>query len=1179
MNFTPDQQRAISSFDRNVIVVAGAGSGKTAVLVQRYLALLDAHPNWPLNALVAITFTEKAAGEMRDRVRQALEDLLTTATTDDARALWSGRVGAMDSARIDTFHSLCAAILRANAAEAGIDPRFGVLDEVDARILLDNVIDDALRALVAESDPAVRLFAEYDAALIRETLMGFAGVELPPLDDDLPARWQAAWEADARAELDSFLRAEAAEAAAWQPIKGWPTIEDKLFDQWRLAHDALAYLDTHRNLSDARLPLTALSAINLTGGAAKAWGDKEAVAAAKEPLKALRERAKAVLAVLGEPPNELDKRAAELVPLWAALVRRVQAMYRDAKAAAALDFDDLEARARHLLLHHAGVRARYAGAEFKHLLVDEFQDTNAAQWDIVRALADPAQPGNLFLVGDARQSIYAFRGADVSVFERVRGQLVEIAGMDSQVTLAQSFRTHRGLVDCFNMIFAHILTRDPHSPVSDYQIALGAAMQAFRLDAPCDAPAVEICLIESSRADGVESSTGTRRAQEADTLAARIRALVDEGQPVYDKRLGEHRPIGYGDVVLLFQSTSAITLYEDALKRAGLPFVTVAGRGYYDRQEVWDLVNLLNALYNTSDDLALASVLRSPLFSLSDDALLAMRFVTGDRPSPPPLWLALADAASGITPHIADDDRTRAEFAANCLGELADLAGRVTIAELLRMALDQTGYLATLTGLPDGARRRGNVEKLLDKATSSGKITLGAFSQYLRDLTENEAREGEALLDVEGAITLMTVHRAKGLEFPLVALVDTSWRRGDHGGPPLVLDPVYGLCCSAFDPAQDKLVASYAYRRANTLRQAREEAERKRLLYVAATRAQDYLLISGQVMRSAKGEVNTSGWLRWLLDAFGLAEFEPETDAALPYPWGHVHLRVLPARPDASGAAEPVDRGAWDAVLPASIAAPPPLLGEPPVRRDAPVRSLTGAQVADLGAIDLPGEGAFYKRRLRRSLFYDAPAHIEQVIAPGQWVSNSKIGDIVHKALSWWRFPNETNDLEAVLRGYAWEAGITEPVQQAVAVQMARRLLKQMQASPLYAWLDEAQAVYREVPFVYDSGAHSGNGVIDVIFQRADGAWAVLDYKTVDVTDASEPGAVAAHAARYALRLGVSAAATREQLRRLLNVDVIPEVMLYYIHHGEMVTLPTEVWQAALADFDTQVSKLFGQTP
>jgi ATP-dependent helicase/nuclease subunit A len=1176
MNFTPDQQRAISSYDRNVIVVAGAGSGKTAVLVQRYLALLDAHPEWPLNALVAITFTEKAAGEMRDRVRQALERRLANASSDDERRLWASRVSAMDSARIDTFHSLCADILRANAAEARIDPGFAVLDDIDARILLDNVIDDALRLLVSDGDAAVRLFSEYEMDTVRATVMRFISVPIPALDGDLFANWQAAWEQDARAALDAFLRGPAAYAADWLPLEGWPAAGDKLGDIWQATREALARLASVTAL-DAALPeLTVLSDIKVNVGAAAAWGGKEAVSAAKEPLKLLRDAARDILDLLATPPNTLDRRAGELVPMWAALIGRVQRLYADKKTAiAALDFDDLEARARHLLLNDAEVRARYAGAEFKHVLVDEFQDTNAAQWDIVRALADPAIPGSLFLVGDARQSIYAFRGADVSVFERVRAQLRQIGGEASEIPLAQSFRTHRGLVDCFNALFVHILVRDPHSPVRDYQIELGQPMAAFREEAPCGDAAVELLLIEKKSRDE-DSDSASRRQQEGALLAQRIREMVEAGRPIYDKRAGTHRPMGYGDVALLFQSSASLTVYEDALKQAGLPFVTVAGRGYYDRQEVWDLVNLLNVLYNTSDDLALAAVLRSPLFSLSDDALLAMR-MGGDRRNRPPLWLALADAGAGILPYLADDDRARAEFAANCLGELADLAGRITIAELLRMALDETGYLATLTGLPDGARRRGNVEKLLDKATSSGKITLGAFSQYLDDLSQNEAREGEALLDVEGAITLMTVHRSKGLEFPLVALVDTSWRRNDRADSPLVLDPVYGLACTAFDPDEDKLAQPYAFRRANALRQAREEAERKRLLYVAATRAQDTLLISGQVTRRKDGKVSADGWLDWLLEAFGLEEFEVGEDVSLPYSWGHLRLRVVPAEQDDSAYREPLDTSAWNDPAPPTNAAPPPLLAEPDIARDAPVRSLTATQVADLGAIDLPGEGVFYKRRLRRSLFYDAPAHIEQVVAPGQWVSNARIGEIVHKALRWWRFPTETDDMEAVLQGYAWEAGVTEKAPLAVAVQTARRLLKRMQLSPLYEWLNEAQAVYREVPFVYDSGAHTVHGVVDVVFQRADGSWAVLDYKTVDVPRADTEGAVEAHAERYDLRLGVYAAATREQLRRMLNVDVIPDVLLYYINHGTLVTVPAERWQAALDDFDTQVGKLFGQ--
>src|SRR5215207_2313161 len=175
MAFTLAQSRAIETHHQNVMVVAGAGSGKTSVLVHRYLALLDAHPEWPLNSLVAITFTQKAAQEMRDRVRQALEKRLAAAGTHEETRLWTERVAAMDSARIDTIHALCASILRANAAEAGVDPGFEVLDEIDAYMMLSTVIDDVLRGIVEQNHPSLRLFTEYgDSQGVRDILEQYA---------------------------------------------------------------------------------------------------------------------------------------------------------------------------------------------------------------------------------------------------------------------------------------------------------------------------------------------------------------------------------------------------------------------------------------------------------------------------------------------------------------------------------------------------------------------------------------------------------------------------------------------------------------------------------------------------------------------------------------------------------------------------------------------------------------------------------------------------------------------------------------------------------------------------------------------------------------------------------------------------------------------------------------------
>jgi len=210
-----------------------------------------------------------------------------------------------------------------------------------------------------------------------------------------------------------------------------------------------------------------------------------------------------------------------------------------------------------------------------------------------------------------------------------------------------------------------------------------------------------------------------------------------------------------------------------------------------------------------------------------------------------PLWEALQRED-----FTAEEQSGRA---AEVLVELRGMAGRVTIAELLRVtiaellrtALDRTGFLATLTALPDGARLRGNVEKLLDRARTSGQVTLGAFEAYLRDLSASEAREGEAAVEAGDTITLMTVHASKGLEFPLVVLVDSGWQRGNRGGGAVMHDQREGLACKVYDSEAEKLVATSAYVHIQRLNDSRQQAERKRLLYVAATRAQDYLLISG----------------------------------------------------------------------------------------------------------------------------------------------------------------------------------------------------------------------------------------------------------------------------------------------------------------------------------------------
>lgn len=1148
MNITSEQHAAIHTHDRNLIVVAGAGSGKTFVLVERYLALLEKNPDWTLNQLVAVTFTQKAAQEMRDRVRSALSHHASTAQ-GEAAALWASRLAAMDSARIDTIHALCASILRANAAEAKIDPRFSVLEDIEATILLENAIDDALRDLTLKNSEALVLFEHYEADEIRRALSKLISTDIQ-LDDDPFETWTKQWQTNAIEKAKKF--AEECQAGVWFS----PVGNDVMSQNWQLANDLLPALRAAVEALDHSRCVEILKTFATFQRPAKpagVWGDNGE--AAKKAIGALAKLAKTAEDAIGTPPGEHDRRAAALLPHWATLVRHAQEAYQRAKAErGALDFDDLERRTAALLREHPEVCARYKNAEFKHLLVDEFQDTNSTQWEIISALADPIQPGSLFLVGDAKQSIYAFRGADVTVFEEMRATLSGNGGRE--LPLARSFRTHKPLVDDFNRLFQKLLRRDTGAA---YEIEFGEPMDAQRESSPTtDTPHIELLLVnKASIQDGADEGKAERcRREEARAIARRLQAMVEAGLPVFDRKKGE-RALEWGDVALLFQSMNQVTIYEDEFKRAGLPFVTIAGRGYYDRQEVWDLLNLLRALHNPADTLALASALRSPLFNLSDDALLALR-VQGD-----PLWEALSQPA----PLLPADEIERVAFARETLMELRRLAGRVTISELLAEALEKTGYLAVLTGLPDGDRRRSNVEKLLEKAHSSGKITLSAFSQYLTDLSDREVREGEAALNVDNAVKLMTVHKSKGLEFPVVVMADCSWERRGGGNPPALLGQPF--VCTVYDETTGKWAKPFVYTQAEQEEKRRETAESRRKLYVAATRAQDYLIISGTIEIGKKDRKLTGGgWMRWLLDAFELCDLPPEGEHVL-QDWGNVRVSFVQVteQPLVSAAAQARNEPS-PALMPAADEMPP-MVQPLALDQQAALRSLKATQLADIGSAlhaTPVHRRAAYRARWRREALYDAPARVETVSQARKSHFNRHVGKMVHQMLHVWRRGMSEADIRHMLHGYAWDEGVVEPEAQQRLVDAAYRLLGWVLRSDVHRWIAEAAEVHRELPFSHLTNDNRiVHGRIDVLLRTKRGDWRIVDYKTTWVNKAEKPEH---HAQRYHLQVGIYAEAVEEL------VKATPEVYIYYIQHGFTVRIETQHWRAALDELNHSMTLL-----
>ena len=1056
---TENQKRAINDHGKNYVVVASAGAGKTRVLVERYLTLLERC--YALPSIVAITFTEKAASEMRDRVRRAIEERTKDSSQQNA-ALWIKHLTEIDAAQIGTIHSLCARLIRANPAEVQVDPRFEVLEETNAVILRDEAINAVLTELAESGGNALALLSEYEVRTVRDTLSDLfkradavdeAFTHLPENIDALLAEWQVRL---SQAQCDGIT--QLLNCSPWRDAVDWTCGHAATKNDDKLELVRLEFERCLRSIesTDVGPIIQALRQIGATKigniGTKSAWEDPKA---ARQIIMQLRDLAKEFCETFDLVFNDDDRRSAERIFQWRELWLHARAKYTQAKTAQrALDFNDLEDLARKLLLNHASVRERYY-AEFATVMVDEYQDTNAAQRDIIYALASPDQPDRLFVVADGKQSIYGFRGADVSVFTQTRQDIQKFWSDDAIILLSESFRAHQRLGQAFNYLFERIMAVEGKR--APFEIEYDA-MQAVR-------PSLERkTVIETIQIPEEGIAEGERRAREAEELARRIGALVlDEHFQVWDKQSNAYRDATWGDVALLFRATTHFSIYEDAFKLAHIPYVTFAGKGYYDRPEVRDLIQLLRALDNPTDDLAIASVLRSPLYILSDETLYRLRR-TGQ---------SFRTAISAIPDDVQGDERIRVEFAHTSLEELWKKVGRVPILDLLQVALQRTGYLATLTALMDGERRRANVEKLLALARRTGLVRLSDFNAYLQDLTAQEVREGEAVIEAEKAVHLMSIHRAKGLEFPIVVIPDashTTRRNSDL----ILTDRAQGITVTVRD-ARGKTVKPVAYQLQKLDAERREEAEEKRLLYVAATRAQDYLIVSGSNKLDEKSS---------------LALIQNALDGQTVFEWGTIETH------------EPSVDFSPSFVSP-EIAIENFIQGN---KIDEPLLALPKLSLP-LSLPDVPNLGSFTPTGLQqlvenRSEFVQrvlegAPDRIMPVTRPKSIQTPAFIiGEMAHRAIQQWRFPGQNPNIEKILKGYAEEQGLTDAKEILAAVREASRLLDRFVHSDLYHEMEQALVRRSEVPFVVQWEGRNIHGALDALCQCADGQWFIVDFKT-----------------------------------------------------------------------------------
>jgi len=856
---TPAQWVGISELRRHLAVTAGAGAGKTWVLTERYLSMLmgraqslppehmdDRVPPSDFanpNDIVAITFTREAASEMRRRIRTRLRDCLTNDQNAPLRRQIERWMVEIETAPITTIHGYCGSLLRRFPLVAGIDPQTNVLEPYEASEMLRDAIRSLIDAGLTAFDETItglaHLFGvhllkrelertyctvreqtehfEQIAHLTREAIVALA-LEAPT---KATAFIEAVEQTLSFGQSDEGV-AKGARERAMTFAQQWPTWRP-LFEQMAMSgeysdaiHDAATYLTN--------------------------WG--HCGKAMKPYVEVLKERFDAMqLCAYYSGDCELTETMCELL-------ERVHVAYeRDKQRRVALDFTDLQAKAVALLSDEAICRQVANG--IRYLLVDEFQDTNHMQAELLRRLMTGNPAMKVFMVGDGKQSIYRFRGADVEVFTQAQNALLAQGGM--AISLQHNFRTQAPIVQFINDLFARLM---PAIAPADSNRLKYEAMEPTR-KAEGQYKAVEIAHFEPTK------STLQSRMREARFIAGRIQELVAGDPCVADRATGLLRTAEYADVAMLFSAMTHVSTYERALQEAGVPYYVVGSRAFYRRQEVIDVLQALRVIVSPDDVLAHIAFLRSPLGGVSDDGLY---------------WMGSGGSftrwyGEELRSQLKEQDWESVILAHERLLRWRRESTWRTPAALIERIIEDTAYDHMMLLQQGGEQKVGNLRKLCqmaEKKSCDFGMTLVDFAHFLENMLLDEVDEEDAQVQAAGsnAVKIMTIHKSKGLEFPIVFVPQLD-RRMAAATDAILYTAGRGMVVRRRDVAASDRIGL-----ARELRERENEREREefvRQFYVALTRARDMLILSGakKEQREQQNYADKANWMDWLLGTVG----------------------------------------------------------------------------------------------------------------------------------------------------------------------------------------------------------------------------------------------------------------------------------------------------------------------
>ena len=855
---TPSQIDALDT-KQNLSVIANAGAGKTTVLIQRFIKILT-ETSTQVKEIAAITFTEKAANELKNKIAEEVKKLMSVAEDDAVRRRWALVRDQLTSANIGTIHSFCAQLLREYPVEAEVDASFSILNNFDQNAFEKEAIRGALVGILtdmenSEKKEKIHALLRY---LDRRTVENYCQKFLKKrelidrlcklYDFSLPEKVQESLRNNLIEHINQYLS-----------NSNWNDILDKILSysnkpSFRAKQEELKYwekisskiqrIELFQNITDDLFTKD----LNLRVAFSKTLSDVKIIQDEIYQLKHIREYVEAadflVADQKGEEGNEI---LYEMIEPLLTIFREVLQRYEEKKNEYAfLDFEDILLKTRGLLQNPEVIKS--ISSKFKYILVDEFQDTNLLQYDIIHSLTLAKSYSNLFIVGDAKQSIYGFRDAEVEVFEKANAEINRF-DQGKSIVLGESFRLLPALIDFVNRVFSKIMTRSH----IDFGVRYDDLIQGRNNKA--DGSVELILLPVNNESENKSDENIDLITMECRLIAEQIIELVNDKKVIYRGREEIPGNFEFRDAAILLRNRDYLQVLEKTLTEFNIPFILTGGIGYFQTQEILDIVNYLKFLLNPDDDVALAGILRSPFFTLSDAELFCVSQEKGSS-----FWHKLLKC-------INKNERIK-EIIALLLNHL-DIAKRLPIPDLIQKIIVDTGWVGVMSGLPMGEECILNIEKLIGIAREfeeRGLPSLYDFAQRLVDYIETEEREGQAPRDIkENCVRIMTIHAAKGLEFGVVFL--PFLHRGIRYDTSPFIDPEYGVAFPVRETEDaDNKIDPGILKFLKIRQKRRVEAEEMRIFYVACTRARDMLILSAQ------NKIDKTSYLKWIVESLNISE-------------------------------------------------------------------------------------------------------------------------------------------------------------------------------------------------------------------------------------------------------------------------------------------------------------------